>query len=159
MGLLDFLSPQAWRRAAAEQVTWDGGWPQASPQRTLKEFWMNESIAIKPVRLPFDTIVKSVTPCVDVRFHFDKGRLIVDQAWVSTSPGRNATSQDGESITIPASLLSNRELKPILQKQADTLRSSLRSHVYSVMVEEREAAGLAVPMERKKRTRTKSSGS
>jgi hypothetical protein len=155
MGFLDFLSPQAWRRAAAQQVVWSDGWPYSSPPRTLKEFWIPESIKIKPVELPFGTVAKKVDPCVDVQFHFDRGRIVIDKAWASQSVGRNCTSQDGESFAVPQNFFPSGVLEAVLQKQADTVRTAIRSRIYAVMVDELEAAGLETPTQRPKRTRRK----
>ena len=145
MGLLSFFSPRSWARSRAEQVTWDGGWPQHSPRRTLRQFWINDPITIKPTTLPLGTLAKRVTPCVDVDFHFDHGQIVVDRARVCTSVSPNCSAIQGEAFDAVASFFGRGVLESVLQLQADTKKSDLRSCVFRVMAQEREAAGLNVP--------------
>jgi hypothetical protein len=145
MGLLSFLNPKSWALARAEQVTWEGGWPQNSPSRTLKEFWLSEHLTVKPTRLPLGTLAKKVMPCVDVDFHFGHGRIVIDRARVCGSTSPNCMSMQGESFDAVSNFFDRGVLESVLQREADTKQSSLRACVFRVMAKERETAGLSVP--------------
>lgn len=145
MGLLSLLIPQSWKRARAEKVVWKDGWPMSSPARHLKQFWIWDPIPIKPTTLPLGTIAKKVTPCVDVTFHFDDGRIVIDRAIVSPSVPHNCAAVQGEAFSAVWNFFGRGVLEVILQREADRQKSELRSCIYRVMAEEREAAGLQIP--------------
>lgn len=145
MGLLSLLIPQSWKRAKAEQVVWHGGWPHSSPTRTLAEFWLCDPIAIKPTRLPLGTLAKRVTPCVDVQFHFDAGEIVIDRATVCQKVSPNCSSIQGEAFDAVWNFFDRGVLEAVLQQQASTKKSDIRSCIYRVMAQERQAAGLEIP--------------
>lgn len=145
MGLLSWLTPLSWKQAAAEQVVWEKGWPKSSPKRTLREFWINDPLPIKPTRLPLGTLAKRVEACVDVVFHFTDGNIVVDSACMSMSKSPNCCSVQGEAFDAARDFFARGVLEKVLQKQADTEKSDLRSCIYRAMMEEREAAGLGKP--------------
>jgi hypothetical protein len=151
MGLLSWLTPISWKQAAAEQVVWQKGWPQSSPRRTLREFWINDPLPIKPTKLPLGTLAKRVEACVDVVFHFDKGNIIIDSAHMSMSRSPNCCSIQGEAFNATRNFFAWGVLEKVLQKQADTEKSDLRSCIYRTMIEERDAAGLPKPSRRGRR--------
>ena len=153
MGLFSFLSPAARRRAEAEKVVWEKGWPVSSPRRELKEFFMDEEIAITPFKTPLGRTAKKVTPCVDMYFHFKDGRIIIDKAWCCQSRDLNCSCRQGEAFKVVANFFERGAIEAILQREADTLKSGLRSRVFGVMADEREAAGLEIPGRRKTKYR------
>ena len=147
------MSPAARRRAEAEKVVWDKGWPSSSPRRELKEFFLDEPIAITPVKTPLGRTAKKVTPCVDMFFHLKDGRIIIEKAWCCQSRDLNCSSTQGEAFKVAANFFERGAVEAILQREADTMKSGLRSRVFGVMVKEREAAGLEIPGQRKSKYR------
>jgi hypothetical protein len=145
MGLLSFFTPTAWKAAEAEKVVWERGWPMSSPKRTLKQFWISEPIKIRPTKTPLGYTAKRVTPCVDVAFHFNAGRIVVEKAWATTSTRLNCSCTQGEAFSVVPHFFDRGVLEAILQKEADVERSQLRSCVYRLMMDEREAAALPSP--------------
>jgi hypothetical protein len=153
MGWLGVFAPLSWKRAEAEKVVWDKGWPMSSPRRELKEFFLDESIAIKPTKTPLGGIAKQVTPCVDMYFHFEAGRIIIDKAWCNQQQDINCTSKQGEGFKVVSNFFKRGVVEAILQKEADTKKSNLRGRIFAVMADEREAAGLEIPGRRKSKYR------
>lgn len=153
LGWLNLFSPLAWRRAEAEKVVWDRGWPVSSPQRQLKEFFLDDPIAIEPMKTPLGRTAKRVTPCVDLSFHFAGGRIVIDKAWVNQDRELNCSCTQGEAFKVTANFFCRGVLESILQKEADTQKSALRSRIFGVMADEREAAGLEIPGRRKSKYR------
>jgi len=145
MGLLNFFTPTAWKAAEAEKVVWERGWPMSSPRRVLREFFLDEPIAIRPTKTPLGYTARKVMPCIDMAFHFDAGRIVVEKAWVTTSRTLNCSCTQGEAFSVVSNFFDRGVLEAILQKQADTKKSELRARVYGVMAEERESAGLSIP--------------
>lgn len=149
MGLFSFLSPASRRRAEAEKVVWKKGWPMSSPRRELKEFFMSDEIHIQPTKTPLGLTAKHVTPCVDMYFHFEAGRIVIDKAWCCQSRDLNCSCRQGEAFKVVANFFQRGVLETILQKEADTKKSGLRSRIFGVMADEREAAGLEIPGRKK----------